>query len=57
MGQSPPAPAAAGIVTGAAGFCRLAANRVPPAALDLHVTGDQGRAAGVPAAEPALAVD
>jgi RNA polymerase sigma factor (sigma-70 family) len=30
MGQSPPAPAAVGIVTGAVGFCRLVANRVPP---------------------------
>ena len=37
--------------------CRLAANRVTPADLDLHVTGDPGRAAGVLAAASALALD
>ena len=57
MGHSPPSPAAVEIVTDAVGFCRLVANRVPPAALDLHVTGDQGRAAGVLAAASALALD
>ena len=38
-------------------FCRLAANRAAPADLDLHVTGDSGRAAGVLAAASALALD
>jgi hypothetical protein len=44
-------------VTDAVGFCRLAAKRLPPAMLDLHVTGDQGRAARVLAAASALALD
>lgn len=57
IGESPPAPAAVGIVTDAVGFCQLAANRVPAAALDLHITGDQGRAAAVLAAASALALD
>ena len=45
------------IVTDAVGFCRLAANRATPADLDLHVTGDSGRAAGVLAAASTLALD
>ena len=45
------------IVTDAVGFCRLVANRVAAADLDLHVTGDAGRAAGVLAAASALALD
>jgi uncharacterized protein (TIGR03083 family) len=57
IGQVPPAPAAVGIVTDAVGFCRLVANRVTPAGLDLHITGDPGRAAGVLAAASALALD
>lgn len=57
IGQSPPAPAAVGIVTDAVGFCRLAANRVTPARLGLHITGDPGRAAEVLAAASALALD
>ena len=52
-----PKPASVGIVTGAVGFCRLAANRAAPAELDLHITGDAGRAAGVLAAASALALD
>ncbi len=56
-GQGPPDPASIRIVTDAAGFCRLAANRVTPADLDLHVTGDPGRAALVLAAAAALALD
>ena len=43
--------------TDAVGFCRLAANRAAPASLDLHVTGDQGRAAAVLAATATLALD
>jgi uncharacterized protein (TIGR03083 family) len=45
------------IVTDAVGFCRLAANRVTPAGLGPHITGDAGRAAGVLAAAPTLALD
>ena len=52
-----PEPASVGIVTGAVGFCRLVANRAAPAELDLHITGDAGRAAGVLAAASALALD
>ncbi len=50
-------PVAVGIVTDAVGFCRLVANRAIPADLDLHVTGDAARAAGVLAAASALALD
>jgi len=57
VGESPPGPACIRIVTDAVGFCRLAANRVAPADLDLHVSGDPGRAAGVLAAAAALALD
>jgi uncharacterized protein (TIGR03083 family) len=52
-----PEPASVGIVTGAVGFCRLVANRAAPEELDLHITGDAGRAAGVLAAASALALD
>ena len=51
------APASVGIVTGAVGFCRLVANRAAPGELDLHITGDAGRAAGILAAASALALD
>jgi hypothetical protein len=44
-------------VTDATGFCRLAANRVSAADLDLHITGDSGRAAGLLAAATTLALD
>ncbi len=49
--------ASVGIVTGAVGFCRLVANRAAPGELDLHITGDAGRAAGILAAASALALD
>jgi uncharacterized protein (TIGR03083 family) len=52
-----PEPASVGIVTGSVGFCRLVANRAAPAELDLHITGDAGRAAGVLVAASALALD
>jgi len=45
------------IVTGAVGFCRLAANRTTPAELGPHVTGNAGRAAEVLAAASTLALD
>ena len=57
VGQSPPDPVAVTIVTDAVGFCRLAANRATAADLDLYVTGDSGRAAGVLAVATALALD
>ena len=57
VGQGPPRPAAVAIVTDAVGFCRLAANRVTAASLDLHITGDSRRAAGVLAAASTLALD
>jgi uncharacterized protein (TIGR03083 family) len=57
VGQSPPEPVPVAIVTDAVGFCRLAANRAAAADLDLHITGDPGRAAGVLAAASTLALD
>jgi len=45
------------IVTNAVGFCLLAANRVTADDLDLYVTGDSRRAAGVLAAASTLALD
>jgi len=56
MGSSP-ASASVAIVTDAVGFCRLAANRVIPADLDVSVTGDPARAAAVLAAAATLALD
>ena len=57
LGEGPPDPVSIGIIADAAGFCRLVANRVTPADLDLHVTGDPGPAAGVLATASALALD
>jgi len=57
VGEGPPDPVSVRIIADAVGFCRLVANRVTPADLDLHVTGDPGRAAGVLAAASALALD
>ena len=57
IGERRPDPVSIRIVADAAGFCRLVANRVTPADLDPHVTGDPGRAAGVLAAASALALD
>jgi uncharacterized protein (TIGR03083 family) len=57
VGDPAPDPVAVGIVTDAVGFCRLVANRATPGDLDLHVTGDAARAAGVLAAASALALD
>jgi len=50
-------PVSVGIVTGAVGFCRLVANRATQGELDLHITGDAGRAAGILGAASALALD
>ena len=57
VGEGPPDPVSIRIIADAVGFCRLVANRVTPADLDLHVTGDPGRATGVLAAASALALD
>jgi uncharacterized protein (TIGR03083 family) len=57
IGQRPPDTASIGIVTDAVGFCRLVANRVTPADLDLHITGDPAQAGRVLAAASALALD
>jgi uncharacterized protein (TIGR03083 family) len=57
LGEGGPDPESVRIVTGTVGFCRLVANRVAPADLDLDITGDRGRAAGVLAAAAALALD
>jgi uncharacterized protein (TIGR03083 family) len=57
IGDGPADPVPIGIVADAVGFCWLVANRVTPADLGLHVTGDPGRAAGVLAAASALALD
>src|SRR6185437_2309122 len=45
------------IVADAVGFCRLAANRVTPAELGSHITGDEGRAVSVLTAATTLALD
>jgi uncharacterized protein (TIGR03083 family) len=45
------------IVADAIGFCLLAANRVTPAELGPHITGDEGRAVSVLAAATTLALD
>jgi uncharacterized protein (TIGR03083 family) len=57
IGGGAPEPAAIAIVTDVVGFCRLAANRVSPADLDLHVTGDPDRASAVLVAVSALGLD
>lgn len=45
------------IVTDAVGFCHLVGNRAAPDDLELHITGDSGRATRVLAAASALALD
>jgi len=57
VGSGMLAPAAVSIVADAVGYCRLVANRVTPADLDVHVTGDPRRAAEVLAAATTLALD
>jgi uncharacterized protein (TIGR03083 family) len=51
----PPEPVS--LVADAVGFCRLAANRIRPADLDVYVVGDQARATDVLTAAAALALD
>jgi uncharacterized protein (TIGR03083 family) len=57
LGEGLPGLARVSVIADAAGFCRLVANRVAPADLDLHVTGDPASVAGVLAAAAALALD
>jgi uncharacterized protein (TIGR03083 family) len=57
VGGDVSAPAPVSIVTSAIGFCRLVANRVTPAGLDVHVTGDPGHATALLAAASTLALD
>jgi len=57
MGGSAPAAASVAIVTDAVAFCRLVANRLTPADLDVSVTGDPARAAAVLTAATTLALD
>jgi uncharacterized protein (TIGR03083 family) len=57
VGAPGPEPASVDIVTDAVGFCQLAANRITPAELDVHVTGDRAAAARILAAAPGLALD
>ena len=57
IGGGAPEPAAIAIVTDVVGFCRLAANRVSPADLDLYVSGDPDRASAVLVAASALGLD
>jgi hypothetical protein len=45
------------IVADAVDFCRLAANRVTPADIGPHITGDEDRAVGVLTAAATLALD
>src|SRR5690349_12595708 len=56
-GQEAASQASLAIVTDAVGFCRLAANRVSPAKLGPHITGDEDRAVGVLTAAATLALD
>jgi hypothetical protein len=56
-GTSPLDPVQLSIVTDAVGFCRLAANRLAPDELELHITGDRDQAAGLLAAAATLALD
>jgi uncharacterized protein (TIGR03083 family) len=57
VGEPAGDPAPVRIVSDAVGFCRLVANRVTAADLDLDITGDPSRAAQVLAAAAALALD
>jgi uncharacterized protein (TIGR03083 family) len=50
-------PSKVSIVTDVVGFCRLVANRISPADLDAHVTGNWRHATSVLAAAASLALD
>jgi hypothetical protein len=57
VGEPSPDPAELGIVTDVVGFCRLFANRISPADLEVFVTGDSDLATSVLTAAAALALD
>jgi uncharacterized protein (TIGR03083 family) len=57
IGEASPPPPALHLVTDAVGFCQLAANRITPAQLHPHITGDPVMAAEMMAAVSALALD
>jgi len=57
VGEPSPDPSELGIVTDVVGFCRLFANRISPADLDVFVAGDSDQATSVLAAAAALALD
>jgi uncharacterized protein (TIGR03083 family) len=57
LGDEQPDGRSVRIIADTVDFCRLAANRVRPAELDLHVTGDPDRIAAVLASVAALALD
>jgi uncharacterized protein (TIGR03083 family) len=57
VGEPSPDPSELGIVTDVVGFCRLFANRIRPADLDVFVTGDSTQATSVLTAAAALALD
>jgi uncharacterized protein (TIGR03083 family) len=57
VGSGPPAAASVAIVTDVVGFCRLVANRVTPAELDVKITGDAARASAILFAATTLALD
>jgi uncharacterized protein (TIGR03083 family) len=57
VGGKAPDAVAIRIVADAVAFCRLAANRITPDELDLHLTGDADRADAVLGAVAALALD
>jgi uncharacterized protein (TIGR03083 family) len=56
-GQEAASQASLAIVADAVGFCRLAGNRITPAELDPHITGDEGQAVSVLTAASTLALD
>src|SRR5215470_14034814 len=57
VGEPSPDPAELGIVADVIDFCRLFANRISPADLDVFVTGDSNQATSVLTAAAALALD
>jgi uncharacterized protein (TIGR03083 family) len=57
IGDDPPHPPALHLVADAVGFCQLAANRITPAQLQPHITGDPVVAAEMMTAVAALALD
>jgi hypothetical protein len=57
VGDTAPDPARVSIVTDVVGFCRLVSNRISPADLDVHLTGEPRQARSFLTAVAALALD